>query len=96
MPSVERMIARRFVIRGMVQGVGYRYFAQRSAAKHQVKGYVRNLPDGSVEAHAQGAERSVNGFRDDLVAGPRYSRVDDIEELVVEPDAAYGTFRIER
>ena len=80
----------------MVQGVGYRYFAQRSAAKHQVKGYVRNMPDGTVEAFAQGAERSVTGFRDDLVAGPRFSRVDDIEELVVEPDAAYGTFRIER
>lgn len=80
----------------MVQGVGYRYFAQRSAAKHQVRGYVRNLPDGAVEAFAQGAERSVLGFRDDLTAGPRFSRVDDIEELVVEPDAAYGTFRIER
>jgi acylphosphatase len=90
------MIARRFVIKGMVQGVGYRYFAQRSAAKHQVKGYVRNLDDGTVEAFVQGAERSVNEFRDDLVAGPRFSRVDHIEELVVEPNAAYGTFRIER
>ena len=90
------MIARRFVVRGLVQGVGYRYFVQRSAARHQVKGYVRNLSDGTVEAFAQGPERSVNDFRDDLTAGPRYSVVDDIEELVVEPDAAYGTFRIER
>lgn len=90
------MIARRFLVRGLVQGVGFRYFVQRSAAKHQVKGYVRNLPDGSVEAFAQGGERSVNGFRDDLTAGPRFSRVDDVEELVVEPDEAYGTFRIER
>lgn len=90
------MIARRFLISGLVQGVGYRYFAQRSAAKHQVKGYVRNLADGSVEAFVQGTERSVNDFRDDLAAGPRYSRVDHIEELVVEPDAAYATFRIER
>jgi acylphosphatase len=90
------MIARRFLISGLVQGVGYRYFAQRSAAKHQVKGYVRNLPDGTVEALVQGAERSVNDFRDDLAAGPRYSRVDHIEELVVEPDAAYATFRIEQ
>ncbi len=90
------MIARRFLISGLVQGVGYRYFAQRSAAKHQVKGYVRNLDDGTVEAFVQGAERSVNGFRDDLVTGPKYSRVDHIEELVVEPDSAYATFRIER
>ena len=90
------MIARRFLISGLVQGVGYRYFAQRAAAKHQVKGYIRNLPDGTVEAIAQGSELSVNEFRDDLAAGPRYSRVDHIEELVVEPDAAYATFRIER
>lgn len=96
MPWVNLMIARKFLISGLVQGVGYRYFTQRSAAKHQVKGYVRNLPNGNVEAWAQGSERSVNDFRDDLVAGPRFSRVDQIEELVTEPDCAFGTFRIER
>lgn len=80
----------------MVQGVGYRYFAQRSAATHQVKGYVRNLPDGRVEAFAQGSERQVNGFRDDLTAGPRFSKVDDVEELVEDIDLAYSTFRIDR
>ena len=90
------MIARRFLISGMVQGVGYRYFAQRAAAKHQVRGYVRNLPDGRVEAHAQGSEKQVIGFRDDLTAGPRFSKVDDVEEIVIEPDDAYSTFRIER
>ena len=96
MLSANSMIARKFLISGLVQGVGYRYFSQRSAAKHQVKGYVRNMPNGSDEAWAQGPEPSVNAFRDDLVAGPRYSRVDHIEELVTEPDAAFGTFRIER
>lgn len=96
MPLAKSMIARKFLISGLVQGVGYRYFTQRSAAKHQVKGYVRNLPDGTVETWAQGPERNVNEFRDDLVAGPRYSRVEHIEELVVDADAAYGTFRIER
>lgn len=90
------MIARRFLIRGIVQGVGYRYFAQRAAARHQVRGYVRNLDDGSVEAVAQGSEKNVIEFRDDLAAGPRYSKVEDVEELVIEPDAAFSTFRIER
>lgn len=90
------MIARRFVISGMVQGVGFRYFAQRSAAKHQIKGYVKNLPDGSVEALVQGPEKNVNGFRDDIATGPRFSRVDHIEELVLELDVSYSTFRIER
>lgn len=90
------MIARRFVISGMVQGVGFRYFAQRSAAKHQIRGYVKNLPDGSVEALVQGPEKNVNGFRDDIATGPRFSRVDHIEELVLELDVSYSTFRIER
>ena len=80
----------------MVQGVGFRYFAQRSAAKHQVKGFVRNMPDGRVETFVQGSESQVNGFRDDIATGPRFSKVDDIEEIVEEIDLAYGTFRIER
>ena len=90
------MIARKFYIRGLVQGVGYRYFAQRSAARHQVRGYVRNLDDGRVEALAQGSQASVEAFRDDLTAGPTYSSVVEIEEIVLEPNRTYSTFRIER
>ena len=80
----------------MVQGVGYRYFAQRSAARHQVRGYVRNLEDGRVEALAQGAERAVEAFKHDLIAGPTYSSVEDIEEIVLEPNRTFSAFRIER
>lgn len=80
----------------MVQGVGYRYFAQRSAARHQVRGYVRNLEDGRVEALAQGAERAVEAFKHDLIAGPTYSSVEDIEEIVLEPNRIFSAFRIER
>lgn len=90
------MIARKFVIRGMVQGVGFRFFTQRSAARHQVTGYVRNLPDGSVEALAQGPERVVEAFKHDLTAGPRFAQVDEVEELVIEPSRIYSSFRIER
>ena len=90
------MIARRFLISGLVHGVGYRYFAQRSAAKHQVKGYVRNLEDGRVAAFAQGPDKAVEGFKHDLAAGPAYSRVAEIEELVEEIDDIFSTFRIER
>lgn len=89
-------IARKFVIRGDVQGVGFRFFAQRSAARHQVRGYVRNLPDGCVETLAEGSEKAVEEFKHDMTAGPRYSRVDEIEETVVEPSGAYTAFRIER
>ena len=90
------MIARKFFIRGLVQGVGYRFFAQRSAARHQVRGYIRNLDDGRVEALAQGPEASVEAFKHDLTAGPTYSNVEEIEEIVLEPNRGYSTFRIER
>lgn len=90
------MIARRFFVNGEVQGVGYRYFAQRSAARHQVRGYVKNLADGRVEVLVEGSEKAVDGFRKDLAAGPTYSRVGHIEEIVVEPGSQYSTFRIER
>ena len=90
------MIARRFFISGEVQGVGFRYFAQRSAARHQVRGYVRNLDDGRVEALVQGSEAAVKGFHLDIAAGPASSRVTHVEELVIEPTRHYSTFRIER
>jgi acylphosphatase len=89
------LVARRFIVKGRVQGVGFRYFAQRSAARHQVRGYVRNLDNGHVESYAEGAENSVESFKHDLTAGPAYSQVEEIEEIVHEPEGRYSTFRIE-
>lgn len=88
--------ARKFTISGIVQGVGFRFFAQRAAARHQVLGYVRNLPDGRVEALAEGDPKAVEDFKQDLTAGPTFSRVEEIEELVLEPSGLYSSFRIER
>src|SRR3954471_20205410 len=85
--SVSRptsMQARKFFIRGDVQGVGYRFFAQRAAARHQVVGYVRNCPDGSVEALAEGPANSVEAFKHDLATGPQWAVVDQVEEIVQE------------
>jgi acylphosphatase len=90
------LAARRFFISGLVQGVGFRYFAQRAAARYQVKGYVRNLPDGRVEAFVEGPAELVEKFKQDLAAGPAHSRVDGVEEIVVEPTGSFSTFRIER
>ena len=71
--------------RGEVQGVGYRFFAQRAAARHQVLGYVRNCPDGTVEALAEGSAGDVEEFKKDLVTGPQWSRVEQVEEINLEP-----------
>jgi acylphosphatase len=89
-------VARKFLISGEVQGVGYRFFAQRAAARHQVLGYVRNLADGRVEALVEGALDSVEAFKHDLVTGPAYATVENVEEINVEPTGNYTLFRIER
>ena len=89
-------VARKFLIRGDVQGVGYRFFAQRAAARHQIVGYVRNRPDGTVEAFAEGPASSVEAFKQDLAAGPQWAVVDQLEEINLEPTGRYSAFRIER
>ena len=89
-------VARKFVISGEVQGVGYRFFAQRAAARHQVVGYVKNRADGRVEALAEGPRGSVESFKHDLATGPQWSVVQEVEEIDLEPTGRYSSFRIER
>lgn len=89
-------VARQFNVSGEVQGVGYRFFAQRAAARHQVTGYVRNLDDGRVEVLAEGPAPSVEAFRHELATGPVGAAVERVEEINVEPTGAYTLFRIER
>ena len=79
-----------------MQGVGYRFFAQRAAARHQIVGYVRNCPDGSVEAFAEGPASNVEAFKQDLATGPQWAVVDQLEEINLEPTGTYSAFRIER
>ncbi|HUF05284.1 MAG TPA: acylphosphatase [Aridibacter sp.] len=89
-------IARKFYVSGIVQGVGFRFFVQRSAAKHQVVGYVRNLADGRVEAYAEGSERALKDFYEDLLTGPKFSEVNEVEEIVADAAGEYSSFLIER
>ena len=89
-------VAWKFLITGEVQGVGYRFFAQRAAARHQVLGHVRNLRDGSVEVVAEGSASAVEEFKKDLVTGPQWSRVEQVEEISLEPTGLYASFSIER
>ena len=86
--------ARRWLVRGRVQGVGYRYFAQRAASGLELTGYTRNLDDGRVEVYAVGPEEKLSALAALLHHGPRWSEVRGVEEQ----EAAvhdYGSFRIE-
>lgn len=74
-------IARRYIVRGRVQGVGFRYFAQARAAETGVSGWVRNRDDGSVEAYACGTPAQVDAFSGYLHQGPRFGEVRGVEEV---------------
>ena len=80
------MIARRVIVRGRVQGVGFRYFAVRAARATGVSGTVRNLPDGTVEAIAD--------FRRELERGPSYGHVSRVDEIEMQPTGRYAGFDV--
>ncbi len=69
------MSACRLIVRGRVQGVGYRYFALQAARELNVGGFARNLPDGSVEVLAEGDETALIAFETRLREGPSFARV---------------------
>lgn len=87
-------IARRFLIGGRVQGVGFRYFAQDVAAREGVTGFIRNLPDGRVEALVEGEAESVGRVERALRSGPRGARVEQVDVDDEEASGAYVTFSI--
>jgi acylphosphatase len=87
--------ALRFLVRGRVQGVGFRWFVEREAHMLGVSGWVRNNPDGSVEILAMGTRDQLSALRSRLQQGPRAARVDAVEEKPAQPVAGLQTFRIE-
>ena len=87
--------ARRFVVRGRVQGVGFRWFVEREAHILGIAGWVRNNADGSVEVLAQGTRDQLLGLRSRLREGPRAARVDMVEEAEAKAAAGISSFRIE-
>jgi acylphosphatase len=82
--------ARHVVVHGLVQGVGFRYFVQRTAVRLGIAGSVRNCPDTSVEIFAEGEVGSISEFLAEVARGPRMAAVEhlDISEIPVR-----GTFR---
>ena len=73
-----------------MQGVGYRYYAQRNAAQLGLGGYAANLADGRVEVYARGARDAVAELARRLGRGPMWSDVRNIEELEAEPESCTG------
>jgi len=80
----------RVLVEGRVQGVAYRFFAEKHAARLGIAGWVRNLPDGRVEVVAEGTSDRIETFLERLKEGPSLARVDG---FAVRREAATGEFR---
>ena len=78
------IVARRYVIGGRVQGVGFRYFTEAAAAREGILGWVRNMPDGRVEISAEGDAEALVRFERSLRHGPPHARVErvDVDDMI--------------
>jgi acylphosphatase len=95
MTSAEKSIqASRFLVRGRVQGVGFRWFVEREAHILQIAGWVRNNADGTVEVLAQGTSEQLAGLQSRLQQGPRAARVDNVEVSPAEPVPGITSFQV--
>ncbi len=77
------------IIKGLVQGVNFRHYTQQTAHTHNVTGWVRNLPDGSVQGCFEGEDGDVKALIDWCRSGPSWASVD---EVLVEHEPFRGEF----
>lgn len=82
------------VVSGRVQGVGFRYFARQQAVPRGIRGWVKNLSDGSVEIWAEAEKEILEDFVDHIGRGPTFGRVDDMEIRWAEPTGDFTIFDI--
>ena len=95
--SVVETLAKRFYVSGSVQGVGFRFFAERAAARLGLAGYVKNLFDGRVEVYAIGSAGQLDALQSELRRGPRMASVDYVAESDAEILSRFArSFTIER
>jgi acylphosphatase len=88
------LVARRYVISGRVQRVGFRFFVEDAARRENLRGYVRNQHDGSVEIAAEGDADAMRRFEMAIRRGPSGARVDDVQTTALDPSSRFTSFRV--
>jgi len=83
-------VARRFLVSGHVQGVGFRWFAHDAARREGLSGVVRNQPDGRVEAIVEGDHEAIDRFEAAIRRGPSHARVTNVEVDAIPPSGHVG------
>ena len=82
------------IVKGRVQGVGYRYFTSHKATEYNLKGYVKNLYNGDVKIIVQGTEKDINNFIGELKVGPPAAIVENIIKTEIENCKQYKKFSV--
>jgi len=88
------LVAFHTIAQGRVQGVNYRAFTSKAAIALGLNGYVRNLPDNSVEITAEGDKKQLHKLADRLKQGPAGARVDNLELTWTEYTGQYSDFSV--
>ncbi|MFI5179391.1 MAG: acylphosphatase [Vicinamibacterales bacterium] len=88
------LAARRYLVSGRVQGVGFRYFILDAAEHEGLSGWVRNLPDGRVEIEAEGDREAIDRFEGRVRRGPPAARIDTVDVNDEVPTSRPRGFRI--
>jgi acylphosphatase len=91
MPDLVRLEA---TIRGVVQGVGYRWFVMREAQRHELTGWVANEYDGTVRVVAEGPASGIAAFRAALEAGPPSANVERVSAVEMPATGSFGGFSV--
>ncbi|MDD5581908.1 MAG: acylphosphatase [Candidatus Marinimicrobia bacterium] len=94
MDQKKPLITREYVLTGRVQGVGFRWFTHNLASYYNIKGYVKNQPDGSVLVVAQGTKEMLELFEKRLAEGPTYALIRNMTKETIETDERYSRFDI--
>ncbi len=84
----------KIIVKGIVQGIGYRWFADRTARKYDLKGFVENLPDGSVYLEVEGEKNLIEDLITELRVGPKMSTVEDVIVEWNKPHYLFLGFKI--
>jgi len=79
---------------GKVQGVGYRFYATRVARRLELRGWIRNLRDGTVDAAVEGEAQAIDEWIEELREGPRYAEITKIEQERKEYTGKLGDFDV--
>ena len=87
--------AKHIIVHGRVQGVGFRYFVQKTGSRLGLEGDVRNCPDSTVEIQVVGSAKKIEEFIKLIEKGPTFARVERLEIHDIQAMGSYGSFLIE-